>query len=134
MKGRWQPVRYFNVSLPNRPGELARFADQLHAEGVDLLGLWGFATEEDEPQLCCVPQVPGALRMWANSVGLPLEEGRALYLHDENRPGVLVETLDRIAAAGINVTAVECVAAGNAFGWFLWADPGDMEELTEMLV
>jgi hypothetical protein len=90
MRGRWQLVTYFNLSLPNRPGELARFADQLHAEGVGLLGLWGYATGEDRPQLCCVPEVPGALRRWAKSVGLPIEEGRALYLHGENRPGVLV--------------------------------------------
>ncbi|MDY7110614.1 MAG: hypothetical protein SYC29_18430 [Planctomycetota bacterium] len=134
MKGRWQRVTYFNVSLANRPGELARFADQLHAEGIDLLGLWGFATEEDEPELCCVPRVPGALRAWANTVGLPLREGQALYLHDENRPGMLVETLDRVAAAGINIIAVECVAAGEGFGWFLWAEPGDMEDLEEMLL
>ena len=62
MKGRWRKVSYFAMSLPNHPGELARFADQLHAEGINLHGLWGYASGGDEPRLSCVPEVPGAFR------------------------------------------------------------------------
>ncbi|UCD74523.1 MAG: hypothetical protein JSV91_12135 [Phycisphaerales bacterium] len=134
MKGRWQLVSFFALSLPNRPGELARFADQLHGAGINLLGLWGYASGHGEPRLSCVPQVPGAFRRWAASSGLVIEESEALYLQDEDRPGALVETLDRIASAGINVAAVECVSSGDAFGWFLWADESDMEALLELLL
>ena len=134
MKGRWQLVSFFALTIPNRPGELARFADQLHGADIHLLGLWGYASGQDEPRLSCVPKIPGAFRRWARSEELSVEEGQAFYLRDEERPGAMVETLDRIASVGINVTAIECVSSGDAFGWFLWADQSDMEALQELLL
>jgi prephenate dehydratase len=134
MKGRWRLMTYFTLGLPNQPGQLARFADQLHAEGINLLGLWGYTGAASGPQLSCVPQIPDAFRRWARGAGLVLEEGKTLYLFDDDRPGALVETLDRIAAGGINVTAIECVASGQTFGWFLWAEPDQMDALEDLLL
>jgi hypothetical protein len=134
MQDRWKSVTYFAVKLPNRPGELARLADRLHAENLDLLGLWGHAAGDDSPLISVVPKIADAFRNFAGKAGLEFDEGRAVYLKGTDKPGALVETLDRIAGVGINIDAVECVSSGDAFGWFLWPTPGQQEALDDLLL
>jgi hypothetical protein len=81
-----------------------------------------------------VPELPEAFRRWAKANGHDVEEGRTLYVQAEDRRGALVETLDRIAALGINVDAIECISAGDRFGWFIWTDAEGMSALEELLI
>jgi hypothetical protein len=125
-------LSYFAVSLPNRPGELAKFADDLATAGINLVGLWGEA-RGGRPLLSCVPESPGAFRQYADSVGLRFEEGKTFYRTGDDKPGALVQSLQRIADAGINIDAIETVGAGPHFGCFLWADEGDWPALQKLL-
>ena len=134
MSDRWQPVTFFAVKVPNRPGELARLADQLHGAGIDLLGLWGQAAGDNSPLISLVPRVPDSFRHFVKKAGLEFEEGRAVYLRASDRTGALVETLDRIAAVGINIDAIECVSADDTFGWFLWPGPNQQAALDDLLL
>lgn len=135
----WRAVTYFAVYLPNRPGELARFCDKLHGAGCNLLGMWGYAGDDSDagaparPRLSCVPESAEAFRQHALGEALDFDEGEAMYLQAPERPGALVETLDRIAAIGINIDAIECVSSGESFGWFLWPAAGDREALADLL-
>jgi len=61
------------------------------------------------------------------------EEGSAFYLVGDDRPGALEETLKKVADAGINLDAIECVAAGAKFGCFIWVSGRDEERLRTLL-
>ncbi|MHC5023335.1 MAG: hypothetical protein ACYTGG_05420 [Planctomycetota bacterium] len=133
MSATWNSMPYFAFSLPDRPGELARFAAGLGEAGINMIGLWGYASGRDEPRLSCVPEDPASFRDFARTAGLEVEEGHALYLTGESAAGALVETLQRIATAGINLEAVEAVGAGDHYGCFIWAAENDRDALQNLL-
>jgi len=129
----WKTVTNFAFSLPNRPGELARFTQQLRDAGISMLGLWGDVAHNDKPRLSCVPESPETFRAFVKSAGIETEEGRAFYLTDANRPGALTESLETIGEAGINIDAIEAVSADGQFGCFLWADEKHWDGLEQLL-
>ena len=133
MSGSWVVRTFFAFRLPNRPGELARFAAELDEAGIDLLGLWGYAEGDENPQLSCVPASADGFRAFASEAGIKSEEGRTLYRVGTDERGALKDTLDTIADAGINVDAIECVASGSHFGCFLWAEDEQFERLKNLL-
>lgn len=133
MAGTWKTMVNFAVRLPNRAGELARFTEQLQDAGINLIGLWGYAPGQDDPWMSCVPEAPEAFRDFVLSSGLEFEEGKALYLGDADKPGVLVDTLKRIAEADLNIDAIESVASGGRFGCFIWTDEHNWADLEAVL-
>jgi prephenate dehydratase len=133
MPNKWIAVTNFAFNLPNKPGELARLTADLRAAGINLLGLWGYAEGEDEPRVSCVPESPDQFRRYCSPRRLRCDEGKALYMIGEDRPGALHDALRRIADARINLEAIECVSAGNRFGCFLWVADEDWDVLERML-
>jgi prephenate dehydratase len=134
MPNKWIAMTNFAFALPNRPGELARLTAALRIAGINLVGMWGYAEGEAEPRVSCVPESPEQFRRFCDLHDITCEEGRTLYMIGEDRPGALNESLKKIADAKINVEAIECVAAGNRFGCFLWAAEGDWKALERALV
>lgn len=126
-------MTYFAFSLPNRPGELARLTEHLRAGGINLLGLWGYAHGEEAPRLSCVPENPDAFERFAETSGLDFEMGDAFYTSGADRAGALFDTLRRISDAGINVDAIEAVAADGSFGCFIWADEEGWSRLEDLI-
>ena len=133
MSATWKAMPSFAFSLPNRPGELARFARELADAGINIVGLWGYAPGQDEPRLSCVPEDADAFKAFASKAGLDLEADHALYMSGESTAGALVETLQAIAEAGINLDAIEAVGSGPRFGCFIWASASDRERLQKLL-
>lgn len=129
----WKSKTYFAFSLANKPGELARFTDQLRAANISLLGMWGYAAGEDRPRLSCVPADADAFQRFAMDAGLDVEIGETFYLAGVDEPGALVRSLRKVSDAGINIDAVEAVAGGGSFGCFLWADEAQWDALTRVL-
>jgi hypothetical protein len=133
MAATWKTMTYFALTLPNRPGELGRFTKGLADAKINLVGLWGYAEGQDEPRLSCVPASPDAFRKYAAKARLKVEEGKTFYCSGEDRPGALVETMRRIGEAGINIDAIETVAAGERFGCFVWAEERHWPALEKLL-
>ncbi|MCZ6835527.1 MAG: hypothetical protein O7G85_07115 [Planctomycetota bacterium] len=129
----WKKLTYFAFVLPNRPGELARFTTSLRESGVDLMGLWGYAESEELPRISCVPVNADAFRGWLDEHDIEAEEGRTFYLSETNNPGALVESLQGIADVGVNIDTIECVAAGEHYGCFIWSNERDWDELETLL-
>jgi hypothetical protein len=128
MPSPWRSIRYFALSLPNRPGELACFSAQLHDAGINLLGLWATPEERDDhARVACVPESPAAFRRYFQDAGLEIEEGTAFFITAEDTPGALLPWLQRIAEDGINVESIECVSCGGEFGCFVWVAPTQVE-------
>jgi hypothetical protein len=134
MPGPWKTMRFFALSLPNRPGELACFAAQLRDAGINLLGLWAFETTlgAEEARVACVPDSPAAFRRYFQDAGIEMEEGTTFYITEMDTPGVLLPWLQKIAENGINLESVECVACGGQFGCFVWVEPERVKDLVRV--
>lgn len=123
----------FAITLPDRPGELARLASRLREADVNLIGLWGYGAGEGKARFYCVPERADQFRHFAESAVLDFEEGSAFFLAGADHGGALVTCLDSIARAGINLQAIEAVRVGQQFGCFIWAEARDWPRLAEIL-
>jgi hypothetical protein len=130
---KWTQMADFWINLPDQPGELARLASRLREADVNLLGLWGYGAENGHARFYCVPESAEQFRNFAKSAEIEIREGVTFYLAEANRGGALVQTLEKIAKAGINLLAIQAVAIEDAFGCFLWADPKDQAALMKVL-
>ncbi|OGL14811.1 MAG: hypothetical protein A3K12_08040, partial [Candidatus Rokubacteria bacterium RIFCSPLOWO2_12_FULL_71_19] len=125
---------YFYTMVPDKPGEAARMLAVLREAGVNLLVFSGFP-EGRRGQLDFVPADAGAFRQAAKKAGWKLTgPRRAFLLQGEDRVGAVAETLGRLAAAKINVTAIDAVCAGaGRYGAILWVPQRDVGRAAKVL-
>lgn len=130
----WQMLPDFSIDLPDRPGELARLAARFREADINLIGLWGYGGGPGgRARFFCVPERAEQFRAFIESTELKVTEGTTFYVTGGDTGGALVERLDRIAAAGINLHAIEAMRVDDRFGCFLWAAAGDWRRLAEIL-
>lgn len=127
-------VGYRYVTIPNRPGEGARVLGALRDAGVDLLAVHAFP-RGDGAQLDLVAADPAELERTAADAGLELSATKdALLVRGEDRPGAAAALLEALGGAGINVTAMDAVAAGaGRYGALIWVDQGDVDRASQAL-
>ncbi|MEE9131303.1 MAG: hypothetical protein V3T84_14890 [Phycisphaerales bacterium] len=123
----------FSINMPDEPGELSRLTAMLREAGINLVALWGYGPGTGEARFYCVPEQAEQFRSFVNTAGFQVQEGKTLYLSGADEGGALVETLQKIAAAGINLQAIEAVAIRGEFGCFLWADEQNWDALANLL-
>jgi len=129
-----QRVDYFYVQVPNKPGEGARYLDALREAGINLLAFSGFP-EGRGAQLDFVPTDATAFRGFARRSKWKITgPKRAFLLGGEDRVGVIGEMLGKLAAARINVIAVDAVCAGaGRYGAILWVAARDYNRAATLL-
>lgn len=122
-------VDYYYTTAPDKPGEGARLLGILREAGVNLLALSAFP-ERRKIQVDFVPTDPAALVAAAKRGKLKLSRPKKAFLiGGDDRIGALHDTLAKLAAAKINVTAVTAVAAGSGrYGAILWVKPRDVSK------
>ncbi|NNF43223.1 MAG: hypothetical protein HKO59_04060 [Phycisphaerales bacterium] len=131
---RWARMSDFSITLPDRPGELARLGARLRAADVNLVGLWGYGGDGGGlARFYCVPEQAEQFRNFVESAELETTEGTTLFVSGDNDVGALVKTLETIAAGSINLRAIQSVAFGGEFGCFIWAEPSDWAELERVM-
>jgi len=125
---------YYAIQVPNRPGAGARILAGLKAEGVNLLAFTGFPSRGGA-QVDLVPERPAALRAAARKMKLGLGARKSCFvIHGDDRVGALARTLDRLATARINVTALDAVTAGKGrYGAIFWVKPKDVARAKRLL-
>jgi hypothetical protein len=119
-------VQYFYVQVPNRVGEGARYLRALGEARVNLLAFTGFP-EGRGSQLDFVPSDPAAFRAFARRAKWKITgPKRAFLISGRDRVGVVAEIHARLAAARINVTAIDALCAGGGrYGAILWVAARD---------
>jgi len=129
-----QRVEYFYVQVPNKPGEGARILGALQEGGINLLAFSGFP-EGRGSQLDFVPSDPAAFRQLARKAKWKLTgPKRAFLISGEDRVGAVADVHKTLAAAKINVTAVDAVCAGGGrYGAILWVPPRDFSKAAKLL-
>lgn len=123
-----ESTHYVNIKVEDTPGVLAEIARGLKWKNISLRGLWGFATETGEAHLFCVSNDLQALKEFLLHENYSFQEGRAIYAYGPDETGALVEMLETLAGAGVNIRAMETVAAGNQFASYLWFEEEEEEK------
>lgn len=130
-----QIVDYFYVTVPDKPGEAARILAALKQEGISLLAFSGFPAGARKSQLDFLPADSAAFKRAARRLGLKLSDRKTGFLlQGIDRTGVAADILGKLGEAGINVTSVQVVCAGEGrYGGLLWVKPGDMRQAARLL-
>lgn len=129
-----QRVEYFYVQVPNKAGEGARHLAALSEAGINLLAFSGFP-EGRGSQLDFVPVDAAAFRGFAKRSKWKLTgPKRAFLISGNDRVGVIAEVHGKLAAAKINVTAIDAVCAGaGRYGAILWVAGRDYNRAARLL-
>jgi hypothetical protein len=127
MPDRVKKVNYCYPIVPNRAGQGARILSELAREGVDLIAYSGFPAGGGKSQLDLVLEDMGALRRLARRNGWRLSKvKKGFHIQGSDQVGAVHRHLQKLADAGINVTAADAVVAGQGrYGMILWVKPRD---------
>ena len=127
-------VDYFYVLVPDKPGEGARILGELKRAGVNLLAYSGFPSGRGA-QLDFVPADPAAFRAVATRNKWKVKgPKRAFVIEGDDRVGACSDLLQRLAAAKVNVTAMDAVSTGaGRWGAILWVKPGAVKKAAGVL-
>ena len=126
-------VEYYYVMVPNKPGEGVRLLDTLRQEGINLLACSAFP-EGRRWQVDFIPADAAAFRQAAKKAKWKLAgPKRGFLMQGDDRVGAVADLLDRLAAAKINVTALDAVCADGVFGVIFWVAPRDVKKTAALL-
>ena len=129
-----QAVEYFYTIAPDKPGEACRALDSLKAAGVNLLAFSGFPSAR-KSQLDFVPADSKAFVEAAKNAKIKLSRRKSGFLiQGDDRVGAVCENLAKLAAAKINITAIDAVSAGmGRYGAILWVKGKDHKRAAKAL-
>jgi len=127
-------VDYFYVVVPDKPGEGTKVLSALAAEGINLLAFSGFPSAR-KGQLDLVPEDSAAFKLAAKKLKLKLSPRKSGFLlQGDDRVGAMNETLEKLAAAKINVTAMDAVSSGEGrYGAIFWVKPQAVARAAKLL-
>ncbi|MBI5420175.1 MAG: hypothetical protein HZA60_08795 [Deltaproteobacteria bacterium] len=127
-------VDYFKIEVPNKAGEGAKVLGALREAGVNLLAFTGFPRGR-RAQMDFFPEDAPAFRKAVKSAGFAIGGRKSAFLiQGEDRAGAIAEVASKLGAAGISITALDGVAAGEGrYGAILWVDPKDVGKAAKVL-
>ncbi|MGH8727999.1 MAG: hypothetical protein ACREV9_07545 [Burkholderiales bacterium] len=134
MTDKVRKVSYFSIQKPDQPGQGAHLLKALKDSGVNLLAFTAFPSGR-QAQMDLVPEDTEALRAAAKKMGLSLSEQRNGFLvQGKDRVGAITEMTQKLADAGINITALDAIAAGEGrFGAIFWIGASDVHKAAQVL-
>ncbi len=105
-------VEHYSASVPNKVGEGARVLGALRDAGVNLIAFWGYPRGAGRAQFEFIPENGAAFVAAAKQAKLRVKKSTAFYVQGDDRPGAVADILAKLAAARINVGAVQAVCGG----------------------
>src|SRR2546423_8600667 len=117
-------MAFFCLMVPDKPGEGARILGELKSTGVNLIAYSGFP-EGRGAQLDFVPMDSMGFRDVAKRMKWKVKgPKRCFIIEGDDRIGACADVLGKLAAAKVNVVAMDAVAAGSRRrGAVLWGAP-----------
>ncbi|HEV1995286.1 MAG TPA: hypothetical protein VGR03_13230 [Candidatus Acidoferrum sp.] len=127
-------VDHFSASIPHKAGEGARVLGALRDAGINLIAFWGYPSGAGRAQLEFIPKNGAAFAAAAKRVKLRVKKSSAFYISGGDRPGAIAGILARLAAARINVGALQAVSAGSGhYGAVLFLSAGATRKAARVL-
>lgn len=134
MRDKLRKVDYFYAVMPNTPGQGAKVMKGLAAAGINLLAFSAFPNGR-KSQLDLVPEDATKLKRAAKAMGLKLSVAKkGFLLVGDDRIGALTGVLGKLAAAKINITAIDAVCTGDGrYGALFWVKPPKVAKAAKVL-
>jgi hypothetical protein len=125
---------YFSMHTPNRAGVGARILKGLRDEGVNLRAFTGFP-HAGRAQVDFMPADTGKFLRAARKLGLKVGKRKTVFIaQGADKPGAIAAICGKLAAAGINIVAMDAVAAGpGRYGAIFWVKPKDVGRASRIL-
>jgi len=127
-------VDYFYIETANKPGVGLVVLSALRDAGVNLLAFTGFPHGR-KAQIDFMPEDTAAFKAAARKAGFKLSPKKTGFMiHGEDQVGALVGLLGKLAAARINVTALDAVSGGEGrYGAIFWVKSSDVRKAAKIL-
>jgi hypothetical protein len=107
-------VEHYSTSLANKVGEGARILGALRDAGVNLIALWGYPRSAGKATIEFIPENAPAFVAAAKAAKIKLSKKQiAFHVSGDDRPGAIADFCERLAAAKINIGAIQAVCAGS---------------------
>ena len=94
-------MQEFNVSLTDRPGELAQVASAVGDEGINILGCVGMG--RSTASVTMVTDDEEATKKVLKSMGRDFEVNELILTSLPNKPGALAGMTTKLSDAGVNI-------------------------------
>ena len=127
-------VDYYYVKIADKPGAGTKVLETLRAAGVNLTAFHAFPKGR-RSQLDFVPSDAAKLKVAAREGRFKLTgPKKAFLIEGDDRAGAVADIVGKLAAAKINVTAMDAVCAGSGrFGSLLWVNPRAVKKAAKTL-
>jgi len=107
-------VEHYSATVTNKIGEGARVLGALRDAGVNLIALWGYPHGSGKATIEFIPENGAAFVAAAKSAKLKLSKKQiAFHVRGADRPGAIAEICARLAAAKVNIGAIQAVCGGG---------------------
>lgn len=125
---------YFSMQTANKVGEGARLLGALRDEGVNLLAFTGFPSGR-RAQVDFIPDDAAQFRAAARKLKLKVGARKTVFVvQGDDRVGAIAEICEKLAGAGINMTAMDAVVTGDGrYGAIFWVKPRDVNKAAKVL-
>lgn len=125
---------YFSMQTANKPGEGARLLGALRDAGVNLTAFTGFPRGR-RAQVDFIPADTAQFKAVAKKLKMKAGARKTVFLvQGEDRIGAIAEICEKLAAAGINMTAMDAVSCGDGrYGAIFWVKPKDVAKAAKVL-
>jgi len=106
-------VDHYSATVANKVGEGARVLGALRDAGVNLIALWGYPHGAGKATIEFIPENGAAFAAAAKAAKIKLSKKQiAFHVQGEDRPGAIADICARLAAAKVNIGAIQAVCAG----------------------
>jgi len=128
-------VDHYTLKLRDRAGEGAKVLGALKSGRVDLIALWGYPVGPGQARLELIPKSGAALQRAARKGKLKISAKETAFLvQGKDRPGAVQQAMSKLAAAGINVHAVQAVCGGaGRYGALIYLAKDDVRKAAKTL-
>ena len=125
---------YFSMHTSNRAGVGARMLKGLCDEGVNLRAFTGFPNA-GRAQVDFVPADTGKFLRAARKLGIKVGKRKTVFIaQGADKPGAIAAICAKLAEAGINLVAIDAVAAGaGRYGAMFWVKRKDVGRASRLL-
>ena len=128
---------FFSIYSSNKAGLLAAINAHLIGKNVELQAVLGFDQGSGQGKIVAVPQEPTEFKAVINAPDWnsewKVEEGGCFWVTGEDRAGMLVEILQKIADEKLNLLVVDAVAIDGKFSCYLIASDDDYAAVAQVL-
>jgi prephenate dehydratase len=134
MANKLNKVDYFYTTVSNTPGQAAKILAGLADAGVNLVAFSGFP-DGRRSQVDFVPEDSAKFLRAAKAMQLKVSKKKVGFLYrGDDKVGALTKLLSKLAAAKVNLIAIDAVTAGKGrFGAIFWVKPGSVNKAAKLL-